>query len=222
MTGSDEGHDITVIPIAWIKVACFAVALILVGVFFLGRSSAPTPPALPAKVQATVTRHTITSVVDTVETNRILRQADAARRREAAAAKAQQLAEDAAALARHVADSLALEASAAASARDSAEAWHAAYGARSTEADSLRGSVIQQSARLQAVSAQLAFSDSVGSVWHIHALRGDSIITQLVPLAQQADRCRILYVIHCPSRTKAAIAGGIIGSVATAVALSRK
>src|SRR4051812_27082629 len=69
----DEGPDITIMPIAWIKAACFALAVIVVGVFSLGRWSAPAPAVLPAKVQASITRHTITSVVDTVTTNRLQR-----------------------------------------------------------------------------------------------------------------------------------------------------
>ncbi len=172
-----------------------------------GRCTAPAPKGLPKPVQAIVTRHTVASAVDTAIVNRLERDKAAARRRELAAAASRRAAEDSAAAAGRRADSLEARAKAAETAADSAAVWQQAYYSRSGEAEDLRLALGDAKAETRAVKEQLTAADSSAGVWKGRALRADTVVAQLLPLAEAAgDRCRILWAFDCPSRKAAAVA----------------
>jgi hypothetical protein len=213
--------DVALVPISWIRTVAFAGALAIVGVFFLGRCSAPTPPGLPPDVQAAVTRHEILTVQDTARERQLLEQRDRARHRELVAAAAGRLSDSVAAAKGRAADSLAAIARAAQTSADSAEAWRIAYEVRSTEVRDVEYSRDSARAETREAKVQLAAADSIAGIWKTHALRGDSLITVLVPIAQRAgDECRILRFFACPSRKTAAVAAAAV--TAGAIYVGRK
>lgn len=186
-----------------------------------GRCSAPAPARLPAKVQSIVTRHTLTSVVDTAAVNRLEREKDEAYRRERVAARARQVAEDSARARGVRADSLEVIARTALTATDSAAAWETAYHVRTGEVADLQLALTESKAETQATLQRLGSAEGQVAIWKTGKLRGDSVIAQLLPLAETAgDRCRILWVVGCPSRKASAIAGFLAG--AGAVYVGRK
>lgn len=187
-----------------------------------GRWTSSPPKGLPAPVLEATVRHEVQSVRDTALERQLLEARDRSQKRELAAAAARLKSDSVAAREHHRADSLEAIARVAGTARDSAEAWRIAYEVRTTEARDLEYSRDSARAETREAKVQLAAADSTGAIWKTHALRGDSLITRLVPLAQRAgDECRIAGFIHCPSRKQTAIAA-VIGTIAAGIALRER
>jgi hypothetical protein len=166
----------------------------------------PAKAGLPPKIQEAVVRHEVLTVIDTATVNHLQRERDASQRREVAATAGRRRSDSTAAAQRVRADSLEAVARASTSATDSAAAWQQAYETKKGETSALE--VSRDSARAEAREAtvQLAAADSIAATWKTHALRGDSLIVRLVPLAERAGtQCRIARVLHCPSRKQTAI-----------------
>jgi hypothetical protein len=211
--------DVALVPISWIRTAAAAAALAIAGVFFLGRYSAPAPKGLPAPVQAAVIRHEVESVRDTARERQLQAERDRSRQRELEAAAARRMSDSNAAANGKRADSLAAIARAAQTSADSAVAWQSAYEIRTVEAHDLEASRDSAIAETREAKLQLAAADSIAVTWRTHALRGDSLIVQLVPIAQRAgEACRIARFIPCPSRKQTAI----VAVVATIAVGSRR
>lgn len=208
--------DVALIPIVWIRTVAFAAALIIVGVFCLGRCSKPTPPGLPTKVQAHLVEHEIRTIIDS---QRVQALEATVAQLQAKAHDEKEMREGTQAFAqreRDRGDSLEAAARIATTAADSAEAWHRAHDARKREADSLRVAGHLADSIITQQSGQLVAKDAIISVEKARAARADSSIAELLPLAMRAgDECKILWVLNCPSRkvvaaTAAAVtAGGI-------------
>lgn len=174
-----------------------------------GRCTAPDPAPLPAKTQARLERHTIETRVDSVEIRRLLRERDRAEAEVQEQLSISVQAGAAAMWSKKTADSLRAIAEIATSATDSARAWHAAYDARTLEADSLESANAQLNAAITTSQREAAVIDSISHVWAGHAARSDTLILELLPLAQRGDRCRILGLVKCPSRKQTAIAAAV-------------
>jgi hypothetical protein len=185
----------------------FAVSMASVAIVaaLAGRCTAPEPRGLPPQVL---------SVVDTATVNRLGREKVEGLRRELAASRRRQAAEDSAGAARHRADSLEAAAKAAQTSADSAAKWQQAYYQRSGEAADLQLALKDAGAEKNELRQQLRDAESGSGIWKTHALRGDSVIAQLLPLAETAgERCRIARVLKCPSRKQTAIAA-VVGTMA--------
>lgn len=191
-----------------------AVVVVAVGLVWF---STPAP-TLPPKVQAAVDRHVQASAVDTSVVHRLERDTAAIAKVQRIAASEQRHLEAVATTEKNRADSLAGVAAAAETARDSAMAYHAALDASRARGDTLQKALGQATTELQASAAHVAVSDSIAAVWKRHAFRGDTVISQLLPLALHRDSCRILWVLGCPSRKQSAVAGTVAGVLAAAVA----
>lgn len=185
-----------------------------------GRCSAPDPAPLPPKIAAAVERHIIESALDTAATHRLERDTTSAGVRQRAAADAQQQAELTAKEQKARADSLERIAADATTARDSAIAYHAALDASIARGNSLEGALMAAGRQLFAAGQHQAETDSIATIWKIHAVRADSVIAQLLPLAEQRDQCRILW-LKCPSRTQTFVVGGILGAAGVAIATGK-
>lgn len=182
-----------------------------------GRCTAPAPRGLPAPVARAVERHAAASAVDTANINRLEREKAAAKQRELAASRARQAAEDSAAVQSRRADSLEAVARAATTAADSADAWRTAYYVRTGEAEDLQIALAESKGETRGVQLQLAAAEAQAASWKAGKLRGDTVIAQLLPLAETAgDRCRILHVLQCPPR-KAVLAAGFVAGVAVGI-----
>lgn len=198
------------------------IGAVIVGTFFLGRCSAPDPPALPPKVQARYDRDVVARAVDSAETARLAREKASERARELAAATVRKRLEDSASVEHRRADSLALVAAQVVESADSSSwAWRIAYQARTHEADDLRRSLDSAKAETKHADVQVEKADTIAAVDLRHAVRADSLVTLLVPLAQHQDQCKIAWVIRCPTRSQALVGGVVIGIAATAVATGK-
>lgn len=209
-------NDIVPVPLVWIRSVAFAAALAIVGVFLLGRSCAPDPAALPARTQARVTEYHVRSTIDSsgIRTQRALERKDSV----TAAAARIQIAAGAVKIRelRAAADTLAMMAVHAA---DSATAWHAAYDARSLEADSLRSAGVQKDSVITITMHGWRAADSAFAIQAGQLARSDTLIAELLPLAQRRDHCSILFgTIKCPTRKQAFVGGVITFFAAAAVA----
>jgi hypothetical protein len=117
----------------------------------------------------------------------------------------------------HRADSLAVLARFAGTARDSALFWHLAYGSRTTERDSLAGvidtlHVALDASRAEALSLHRGL-DVADSARH----RADSVLDATVTAVRRAD-CRVpgtFGLVHCMSRRDAALVGLALGVAGT-------
>jgi hypothetical protein len=206
--------DVALVPISWIRTVAAVFAIAIAGVFFLGRCSAPVRKGLPPAEQQLVERHEASSAVDTATVNRLEREKASARGRELAAARGRRAAEDSGRADRRRADSLEAVAKAAQTSADSAAAWQQAYYQRTGEAEDLQLALADAKMETAEVRVQLAAADSQVEVWRGRALRADTVIARLLPLAESAgDRCRILGPIRCPSRKQTAIAA-VVATIA--------
>jgi hypothetical protein len=197
------------------------ITIVAVAAAVLIEAQWPAKAGLPPKVQEAVVRHEVLTIIDTATVNKLQRERNASQHRELAAAAGRRRSDSTAVAQRVRADSLEAVARAATSATDSAAAWQQAYETKKDETAALEISRDSAIAEAREVRIQLVSADSQTGVWRAHALRGDSIIVQLVPLAQKVDRCRILYLVTCPTRSQAAIAGALAGAVGAFIA-SRK
>lgn len=192
--------------------AVAAVILVIVGGLWLWSRHKGNEPKIPKETQETIdslrvtkpvfehTQDSIRRVVvyDTVQATRAQAAAEKAR----ASAKAQQ----------HRADSLAVVAATAAV--DSARAWHAAYDARTAEAEQLRTAFAEKdSAYRSERHARQALEVSYGA----DTTRRVAIEKVNKDLLKAIDRleqpCRVLGPIPCPTRTVAAVGSGILGLI---------
>lgn len=186
-----------------------------------GRCTAPDPAPLPAKTQARVTRHEIQSVIDSAETRRLTLERDRARRQVAAMRDTAEMVAKAGLEAHRRADELQALAIASLTAADSAHAWQAAHDARKEEADSLRAVGVRKDTALTIAMHGWAVTDSAltiktGQVW-----RSDSLIAELLPLAQRRDQCRILGLLKCPSRKETAVVAVVTTLVVKVLSAAR-
>lgn len=188
---------------------------------FIGRLTAPEPPALPPKVAVAVQHDVVASAVDSVEIKRQKQEATQLEAAQRVEAIARRRADSTAAVEKHRADSLADVAAKAETARDSAIAWQSAYLARSAEADSLEAAQVHSAAELALATKREATKDSTIEILTSATKRKDALIAQLLPLASQSDRCRILWVAKCPTRTQVFVGGAIIGAAGTLVATGK-
>lgn len=214
--------DFVPVPLVWIRSIAGVLALAVVGVFFVGRCSAPDPAPLPAKVQAQLDRHRVATAVDTAEVNRLARDRAAAKTREQDAAVVRVELEEAAAVERHRADSLATIAAAAVTSADSSSwAWRSAYEARTFEVTTLRRAL--DSAKSETAHADVAGekSDTISAVDLRRAARADSMITTLVDVATHGDQCRIAWVLHCPTRRQVFVGGVLAGAAGALIATGK-
>lgn len=203
------------------EMAGVVIAVAVIGVV-AGRCSAPDPAPLPPAVAVAVERHVIESVVDTVTTHRLERDTVAISIRQRASADSQHRAELTASIEKRRADSLERVADAATTARDSAIAYHAALDASRARGDQLDGALAQAGRQLLEASARQAATDTIARVWQVHALRGDSVIAQVLPLAEQRDRCSLLFgLVKCPTRTQAFVGGLLVGATSYAIATGK-
>lgn len=207
----------------------FVISIVTVSIVAIAGTCWLTPaptPLPPPKVQAAVDRHAIATAVDTAEQHRLEREQLDERKHEAAIAAGRQRREDSAAVARHLADSLAQVASGAApSAPDpAAERWKAAYDARTLEAEQLRAERDSAKLELQSAHRQLAQADSIAAVNLRHALRADSTVALLVANANDGDHCRIpgtFGLVHCPTRKQAFVGGVALGAAGVLLATGK-
>jgi hypothetical protein len=182
-----------------------------------GYCTRPDPAPLPAKTQARVTRHAIQSAADSNEIKRLAGERDRAAEALAAQIAITKQTEVVAQQYQRAADTLQKVAIVALTAADSARAWHAAYDARTHEAEQLRLENTQKDSSLAIARLQATVADSASLIWAGHAARSDTLIAELLPLAQQRDRCKILWVVNCPSRKAVAIGGAVLGAAAVVV-----
>lgn len=203
MTSGDRGTLLTLLVVA-------------AGLFVYDRATAPAD-GLPPAVSAVVDRHAASIVRDTAADHRLEREKAEARRRERAATAARRRADSLAAVEKGRADSLAAVAQSAQTSADSAKAWQAAYDARGREAAQLAVSRDSAIAEAREARVQLAQTTAQLATWRERALRADTVIAQLLPLAEQGDSCRIARVVRCPSRTQV-----LIGTVIGALVVARK
>lgn len=177
--------------------------------------------ALPEPLAEQVQQHEVRSAVDTATTNRLERDAAAAR----FAAQVASLRADALERTRQqlqrTADSLAAIAVAATSAADSAPRFATALEARTEERDSLATLVRVKSIQLH---LEIARGDSLARANAIHvvrAARADSVIAAAVSVVRASDPpCRVARIAACPTRTQTAI-GGMLAGVGLMVAAGR-
>lgn len=190
------------------------ILLLILGTYWLRPRSTPLPP----KAQVQVDRDQIARAVDTAEVNRLAGEQALAKTRELAAGRARKTLEDSAAHEHHRADSLAaIAAQVQTSADSSAQAWRHAYESRTREADELRRSLDSAKAETQHADVQVAKADTTAAVDLRHAVRADSLTHTLIDVASQGDRCKVLWVINCPSRTESAVAGAVVGAATAAL-----
>lgn len=184
-----------------------SLATIAVVAAVAGRCSAPDPAPLPAKTQARVTRHVTQTVVDSAETRRLQRvQGHLLAQLQEQSVLAANAIGDADREHRR-ADSLA-----------AVQNWHSAYDARTLEADSLRSAGARKDSALTIAAHERMVSDSVFRITAGHVARSDSLITELLPLAQRRDRCSVFFgAIKCPSRKTVAIGSAIAGATAVII-----
>lgn len=184
-----------------------------------GRCTAPDPAPLPAKTQARVTRHIVQSAIDSSETKRLLQELERARRQREAMRDTAEMVAKAGLQAHRRADTLQAFAIRAQTIADSARAWQAAYDARSREAELLRLENAQQDSALTLAAHERMVGDSLFIIMAVHAARSDSLIGELLPLAQRRDHCSVLFgAIKCPTRKQVAVVGAIAGAAVAAVA----
>lgn len=202
-------NDVALVPISWIRTVALAFALAIVGVFFLGRYTAPTPKPMPAKVQARLVEHKVQTVIDSQrvkqlegEVDRLEKKVD---RQTVRAARADSDAVDQ----WRIADSLKQIAI-----REPTKWEEVANAALRSAAAALEAS--QRKDSIIAVrDTQLVRKDEIISTTKARADRADARIAELVPLASGDDGCRILWVFGCPSRKETAV----IAAVATTGAI---
>lgn len=213
--------EIVPVPLLWIRTIAFAFALIVVSVFFLGRCSANSD-ALPPAIQADVDRHGRTTAADSARRLELERENARLKAQRDAQIRIARATDSAAMKQRRRADTLQAVALAALTEAEEAKAWHAAHDARKLEADSAEAASAAKDVVIEADSAMLATKDTIIAVEHRGRLQGDSIIAELLPLAQHRDQCSILFgIIKCPTR-KQAFVGGVLAGVATyAIATGR-
>lgn len=179
----------------------------------------PKPTPLPRDLGATLERHTVATAVDTVEIHRLERVATSARSAQRAESISAARFAVAAITQRHRADSLALAASQAETARDSLTRIWTAYEARTSERDTLLLVVASQAttialATVRGDSLEVALVRS-----EARATRADAVIASAVQVVRASDPpCRFLGVFQCPSRTTVAIGGAMVGVGAVYVA----
>lgn len=199
----------------WIALA--VVALLVVGVVLWRRreDSDVLPPSVVHAIDAEKSsRPSIDSAIaqaryeaDTSRASRI-----------AAEARARQL-QRAAELQGLRADSLALEARHAATARDSAVMWHLAFAARTGERDSLLAVVATKDTALTLAAAEAKSLRTGLDTANRGRIRADSVLDATVHAVSVAE-CRVpltFGLVHCMSRTKAALVGiaaGVGGKMA--------
>lgn len=102
-------------------------------------------------------------------------------------------------------------------ARDTSSAWRTVAELRTAESDSLRsanGALVtalsdMNLARSAAVSRATAAETRLAASENLNARLADDV--------RAGDRCRILFVMSCPSRRVAAVSGVIVGAVAVAL-----
>lgn len=216
MTIDDSGPDVTIMPIAWIKGACFALAVIVVGVFMLGRCSMPDI-GLPPAVQTAVIRHEVKTVEDTAKVHRLERAAAAAKAREQAAKIIAARAESVAHQLQQTADSLVMAAAVARSAADSAEQYRLAELVRHRQADSLASALLLSRVATAEADQRADSLELAKSIETERADRADQVIAALRPIAE-GKTCRVLRVISCPSRTQVAVVAALAGATAVIAA----
>lgn len=210
--------DVALVPISWIRSAAFAVAalIILVAFQFCRR---PDPSGLPPGVQTSLVDHQVRSVVDTAEKSRLDRVAHADSVREAEYRAEVRHARAAAQVASTRADSFAAIAASAQSAADSAEAWRQAYIDEKLAGDSLRAAAAHADVATEIADRRADTTRAAEAIETRRADRADKVITQLVPLAENREGCRIpgtFGLVACPSRT-ALVVGGAVAVVAGVV-----
>lgn len=194
----------------WLAVAGSAVVLLVLVAIGHHRNDVDvlTPPVVHAIKAEQADRPSIDSAVAQARYEADMAKAE----RLAAEAHAQQL-QRAAAVQGRRADSLALEARHAATARDSAMLWHVAYAARTGERDSL-ALVIDTLHLALSFAAAEAHALRVGlDTANRGRLRADSVLDATVAAVVQAN-CRVpltFGLVHCMSRTNAALVGIAVG-----------
>jgi hypothetical protein len=177
--------------------------------------------ALPEPLAETVQQHEVRSAVDTATTNRLERDAAAAR----FASKMASLRADALERTRQqlqrTADSLTAIAAASTSASDSAQGLAAALEARTAERDTLAAIVDVRSLQLR---FEINRGDSLARANAIHKARGDradAVIAAAMEVVRAADPpCRVARIVPCPSR-KEAVIGGVLAGAAAVIAAGR-
>jgi hypothetical protein len=209
----------------WIMLGkLFAPWIVLAAIILLVVKSchAPPPNPLPAVIAAKVEQHAIASAVDSSELRRLATVAAKALATKDSALRIAKASEVLAVLEHRRADSLAALAVVAPTAHDSAADYHAAYDARTVEADSLRSTIHEQDAALQALAVVVAAKDSSLTRLSQHAARADSIVASAVAALRVSDPpCRLARFFACPSRSATAIGGTILGAVAAGLIIKR-
>jgi hypothetical protein len=182
---------------------------------FCDRSD-PTP--IPAALEKKLDAHAIASAVDTAAVHRLEREAAAARDRQRADSVRAARFEVIAITQRRRADSLALAASRAPTPSDSAAGYRAAYEARTHERDTLLVVVEAQRSEIANATARGDSLERAKERESSRANRADSVIAAAVAVVRASDPpCRFLKFFGCPSRTKVAIGGVVLGAAAVKV-----
>lgn len=207
--------DIALVPISWIRTVAFAAALALVGVFFFGRCSTPVPPAMrdEARIQ-----YRVQIVVDSTRVQQLaaenLRLARVAASQIGRARKSDSIAADA----REAADSIATAAYRAVKTDAKAQLWEEAAHTYRQSADAATMASKTKDSTLAVRDSQIIRKDSVISTEQARRARAEHRVAELEPLATGDAGCRILWLLHCPSRKTALIGGALVGAGAAAIA----
>jgi hypothetical protein len=188
--------------------------VLLVASFVAGRLSRRNADAIlpPPVVTAVAHEKADRARVDSQLIAATLEATAAAQRQAIATARADSLADIAKRIGRY-ADRLAARAASAETAQDSATYYREAYQVRTDETDTLRYELAEKDSALVAANARALAFQRATVVADSARQRADSVIDAVVEAAKQAE-CRVpltFGAIHCMSRTKAAIVGGVIG-----------
>jgi hypothetical protein len=203
---------------AAVKAALAIVALVVLALtvrWILGKRNEDERVIIPPETQARI--DSLERTADSATTLRLEKQqlADSATRLAAALRAATRPARDSGAAAGNTADSLAILAQRAETARDSAVLWHTAYVARTTQVGQLETVVAAQDAA--AVQDSVAI-DALRSGWaaDVQRLAAETQTRRELQAAiAKANECRLLWVVDCPTRTQAAIGGALLsGAIA--------
>lgn len=165
----------------------------------------PAPGGDPSELETATQQHAIQTAIDSVALRQLQADEDSALARAARRQAIDSMRTVAARQLGRQADSLARVAAAAATARDSAVAWQAAYEERTAERDSLRRTVASKDSTIAEKDSAYLWATTRAAIASARAVRADSI---RLGWEQQARRrvppCRI-GPLPCPPRTITAV-----------------
>jgi hypothetical protein len=197
----------------WITIGGVVIIIVLAG-YVMKSCQHPSGPGakIPVATQRTldsldITRPAFTRATDSIITL-VIHDTVQSTQFQAAARRAAQ----SASVAQRRADSLASDA---ATAHDSATAWHSAYAARTEEASQLRVVIANDSA---------ALAREISARQHLATLYGADTLRRIAiekvnsdlrsAIARLEQPCRLIGPIRCPSRITVAVLAGVGGAVA--------